>query len=363
MSDLPAPRKIRVLVVEDSPTVQALLEHILNDVPDFQVVGVAQDGERAVAMVCDFLPDVITMDIHMPKMDGFEATRRIMETRATPIVIVSASSTVLESTTAVRALGAGAVAIEARPVGFGHPNFVRSAAKLVETLRLMAGVKVIRRWAKRESAPGEFSRPKVAVYHASRIRLAAIGASTGGPAVLLTILSALPQDLPFPVVIVQHICDGFVAGLVEWLDRAIVLPVQVAQDHELLRAGHVYLAPSGAHLRVTSRGRALLDDSPPQYGVRPSVDHLFRSVALAYGREAVAVLLTGMGTDGAGALGLVKQVGGITVAQDEASSVVHGMPGTAIRMGAADHVLSPEAIGPLLRNLGTLNSNHHVNSD
>jgi two-component system chemotaxis response regulator CheB len=351
---LPAAPKIRVLVVEDSLVVRDFLTHILNSVPDFQVVGVAHDGEQAITMVRETRPDVVTMDIHMPKMDGFEATRRIMETQATPIVIVSASSTVLETVTACRALGAGAVAVEARPFGFGHPEFEQSTAQLVETLRLMAGIKVVRRWAQRDgTGMASHGKPLPAPVRRGTIRLAAIGASTGGPAALATILAKLPPELPFPVVIVQHICDGFTAGLAEWLGQVSSLPVRVAAAGELLRAGQIYIAPSGVHLGVNANLRATFGFGPLENGVRPAISHLFRSVAGACGSQAIAVLLTGMGVDGAAELKWVRDAGGITVAQDEASSIVHGMPGEAIRLGSAEQVLRPEAIGALLRSYGS----------
>jgi len=342
--------RIRVLVAEDSPVIRDFLTHILNLVPDFQVVGLAHDGEQAVAMACDCRPDVITMDIHMPKLDGFEATRRIMETRATPIVIVSGSSTVTESVTAFRALEAGALAAVPRPHGIGHPKFEASAAKLVETVRTMAGVPMVRRWPKREGGTGGISLVMPAPTR-SEIRIVAIGASTGGPGAIATILAALPKDLPFPILIVQHICDGFTAGFCEWLIQATGLPVHIATGGELPLPGHVYVAGSGTHLGVNSSLRITLEASPPEDGLRPSVGYLFRSVAAAYGKSAVGVLLTGMGTDGADALGLIRSRGGLTIAQDAASSVVHGMPGEAIRRGAAMHVLSPESIGAFVRNL------------
>jgi two-component system chemotaxis response regulator CheB len=347
-----AASRVRVLVVEDSPVVRDFLTHILSLTPDLQVVGVAHDGEQAITMVREVRPDVITMDIHMPGMNGFEATRRIMETQATPIVIVSGSSTVGESVTAIRALAYGAVAIMPRPYGFGHPEFAESAARLVETVRLMAEVKVVRRWAQPGAKAGAGAAPRVSPAPVrADTRIVAIGASTGGPAAVVTILAALPKDLPFPVVLVQHICEGFTAGFAEWLGQTSGLPVHVAADGDVLLPGQVYVAPSGAHLGVSGSGRAQLSASPPENGVRPAVSHLFRSVATAFGRQAVAVLLTGMGRDGAEELKLIRDRGGLTIAQDRASSVIHGMPGEAIRLGGAVHVLAPEAIGALLRGL------------
>jgi two-component system chemotaxis response regulator CheB len=343
--------RIRVLVVEDSPVIRDFLTHLLNLVPDLEVVGVAHDGEEALNMISKCQPDVITMDIHMPGLDGFETTRQIMETRATPIVIVSGSSSVMGSVTAFRALAVGALAVVARPYGFGHPEFASSAHQLVETLRLMAEVKVVRRWPKRTA--GAAAAPPVSALVAAKaeVRMVAIGASTGGPAAITTILTGLPKDLPFPLLIVQHICGGFVDGFVEWLAQTSGLPVHLAAHGELPLPGHVYVAPDGFHMGVNGSNRIRLDAAPPENNLRPAVAYLFRSVAAAHGRHAAAILLTGMGTDGAKELKLVRDCGGVTVAQDQASSVVHGMPGEAIRLGTAMHVLPPESIGAFISEL------------
>ena len=344
--------KIRVLVVEDSPTVRDFLTHILNLVPDFEVVGVAHDGEQAVEMVRQCQPDIVTMDIHMPRMDGFEATRQIMATQATPIVIVSGSDRVGERATAVEALGAGALAVEARPVGTGHPNFARSTAKLVETVRLMAGVKVVRRTI--NGISGSQSTPPMPLIGDRTFRrpaIVAIGASTGGPQAVAAVLKMLHNSPPFPVVLVQHIADGFTLGLAAWLSQATGQTVRVAVDEEPLQPGQVYVAPNNLHLGINRHHRIALANEPPEEGQRPAVDYLFRSVAAVYGGRAVGVLLTGMGADGATGLGMIRELGGLTLAQDEASSVVHGMPGQAIRRGAAIQVLPPRAIGKLLNQL------------
>ena len=345
------PARIRILVVEDSPVIRDFLTHILNLVADLQVVGVAHNGEEALKLVREHRPDVITMDIHMPGMNGFETTLRIMETQATPIVIVSGSSSVTEAVTAFQALKVGALAVMPRPYGFGHPQFTSSTNQLVETLRLMAGVKVVRRWPAQQIGSCELVAA-TAVPAGTQVRMVAIGASTGGPAAIATILAGLHGKLPCPLLIVQHICDGFIHGFVEWLNQVCGLPVHLAVHGEQPLPGHVYIAPDGFHMGVSPARAILLDAAPPADGLRPSVAYLFRSVAAVFGPQALAILLTGMGSDGAKELKLIRDAGGITVAQSRASSIVHGMPGEAIRLGAAKHVLAPEAIADLLSGLG-----------
>lgn len=344
---------IEVLVVEDSAVVREFLIYLLESDPDLHVVGTAQDGAAAVAAVECMEPQVITMDINMPKMDGFEATRRIMETHPRPIVIVSGSWDTREVATAFRALEAGALAVLPRPVGPGHPDHETTAQEFVQTVRLMSEVKVVRRWARvrREEAVPP-APPTVEIRRTQEdIRLVAMGASTGGPLVLQTILSGLPKDFCVPVLIVQHIASGFVQGLVEWLTQTSGLPVHVAIHGERLLPGRAYVAPDGLHLGVDGNGGIALSTGEPENGPRPAVSHLFRSVSRIYGAQAIGVLLTGMGKDGAEELKKMKEQGASTIAQDQESSVVHGMPGEAIRLEAATYVLPPESIGPVLASL------------
>jgi two-component system, chemotaxis family, protein-glutamate methylesterase/glutaminase len=343
---------IKVLVVEDSPVVREFLVHILGADPRIQVIGTANDGEQALEAVARQRPDVITMDIHMPKLDGLEATRRIMETYPTPIVIVSGSTDPREVATTFRAMEAGAVAVLRRPAGIGHADHDATAGELVQTVKLMSEIKVIKRWPRAGRQP-EAPRPAEArsAEVEAKVKIIAIGASTGGPPVLQTILAALPKDFPVPVLIVQHMAVGFIQGFVQWLAQTSSLPVHLATHEELIRPGHVYVAPDEFQMRVERGGKIVLRKDEPENGLRPSVSYLLRSVADAYGRDAVGGLLTGMGRDGAEELKLLKDKGAVTFAQDKESSVVHGMPGAAIKLDAATLVLSPEKIAAMLASL------------
>lgn len=342
---------IKVLVAEDSPVVREFLVCILGSDPDIQVVGTANNGEEALEAVKRYRPDVITMDIQMPKMDGLETTRRIMETDPTPIVIVSGSSDPHETETTFRAMEAGALAVVGRPAGIGHPDHAATARELVQTVKLMAEVKVVRRWPKmrRESAsPAVAKTPRG---EAAKVKVIAMGASTGGPLVLQTILALLPKDLPVPVLIVQHMASGFITSFVEWLAQSSGLPVHVATHGEYLVPGHVYVAPDEFQMKVAYGGKIVLTQDEPESGLRPSVSYLFRSLAAVYGGDVVAGLLTGMGRDGAEELRRLKEKGAVTFAQDKDSSVVHGMPGEAIKLDAATFILAPDKIAAVLTNL------------
>ena len=342
---------IKVLVVEDSPVVREFLVHILGADPDIRVIGTAHDGEEALEAIARKQPDVITMDVHMPKMNGLDATRRIMETCPTPIVVVSGSTDPAEVATTFEAMEAGALAVLRRPAGIGHPDHEATARELVQTVKLMSEVKVVRRWSRaRRDSIARPAQPRLERAPGS-CRIVAIGASTGGPPVLQTILSQLPKDFPAPVLVVQHMAAGFVRGFIEWLAQSSRLPVHLAAHGEQMLPGHVYVAPDELQMKVERGGRIVLTREPPENGLRPSVSFLFRSVAEVYGGDAVAGLLTGMGRDGADELKLLRDKGAVTFAQDKVSSVVHGMPGEAIKLDAATLVLSPEKIAGVLAQL------------
>ncbi len=339
---------VRVLVVEDSAVTREYLTYLLGEDPALSVVGTARDGVEAVAQAERLKPDVIVMDVHMPRMNGLEATRQIMERVPTPIVIVSASISREEVQVTFKALEAGALTALDKPGGPDHPEHAEDARRLVETVKLMAEVKVVRRWRRQERP---VVPPPVSTRPDREIRLVAIGASTGGPQAVAAVLRELPGDLAVPILLVQHIAPGFAAGLIEWLDQGTQLAVKLAEPGEGVRPGTVYVAPDGSQMGITRGGRILLAKDSVEDGFCPSASYLFSSVAEAYGRCAAGILLTGMGRDGAGGLLRLRQMGGLTIAQDEETSVIFGMPGEAVRLGAAEYVLSPEQIAVTVRSV------------
>jgi two-component system, chemotaxis family, protein-glutamate methylesterase/glutaminase len=347
---------IRVVVAEDSPTARALLIAVLGGEPDFEVVGECTDGDDAVKLAKRLHPDVMTMDLHMPRMDGLEAIRRIMNEAPTRIVVVSNSIGSHDVRASMEALRAGALTAMPKPCGPGAPEFSEQSRQLTATVRAMSEVKVIRRWA---SGPSP-ATPLVAC-PASFVRktpgIIVIGASTGGPAALHRLLSDLPARIAVPVVVVQHIAHGFLPGLVDWLNSVSKLPVKIAQDGERLAEGTVFIAPDAHHLSLSNRNALALNTGAPFGGHRPSVTALFESAARVYGAEALAVILTGMGNDGVEGLAAVHRAGGHVIAQDEQSSVVFGMPGAAIHAGVAHEVLP---LGQIAQRLGEVLSALHT---
>lgn len=341
---------IKVLLVDDSPTTREFLTSLINSDSWLQVVGRATNGEEAIRLTAQLQPDIVVMDINMPKMNGYEATGKILEVHPVPIVICSTIWQPGEVVRCFEAIEAGAVTAIAKPPGPGHPEFSRLTSQFLQTIRAMSEVRVVRRMKRSrntfEPAPAAASpEPRVAP------QLLAMGASTGGPPVIKEILERLDHDFPLPILVVQHIAPGFLDGMVSWLDMAIPFPVKIPTPGERLRPAHVYLAPNAAQMGVT-HGRIYLDKTAfPENGLRPAVSYLFRSVAAEYGPTGIGVLLTGMGRDGAAELKTLRERGALTIAQDAASSVVNGMPGEAVKLQAAAHVLPPAEISRVINNV------------
>ncbi len=338
---------IHVLVVDDSKVSRDLLSGILESEPDISVIGTASSGTEAVRLAKILTPDIITMDINMPGMDGFEAARQIMEESPVPIIIISGVDNLAEIAASFRVMEAGALAILPKPPHPTSQEFPAKSQEIINAIRTYVEIKVIRR--------ARTHRQKHDIPDLTRIskgvppRMVAIGASTGGPPVIQTILRLLDPKFPLPMVLVQHMSPGFIHGFAEWLSESTGFRVKVPGDNEKLLPGVLYVAPDGLQTGVSCDLRILQSDAPPEHNLRPSVSYLFRSVAGNIGPAAVGVLLTGMGTDGSQELLGMRKRGAITLIQDRASSIVYGMPGEAMRIGAASLVLSPEEIAQELR--------------
>ncbi|MEB3229904.1 MAG: chemotaxis-specific protein-glutamate methyltransferase CheB [Leptolyngbyaceae bacterium] len=390
-----AKQPIRVFVVEDSPIATVILNRIFSSAPDIEVVGTARTGRDALHLIPKTQPDVICTDLHMPQMGGLELTQHLMADYPRPILVISASVSEEDSATVFQLLKAGAVDVFPKPQGGSAADYEGIKLALINKVRVLAGVKVFtqhRRFGTAGTSPSpapasasppvatvsisspSISSPSISSPSTSWLnsgktglgtanlgmapqidirspRIIAIAASTGGPNALHTVLKEFPANLPIPVVCVQHISEGFLGGLVAWLDRECQVSVQVAQTGEQPQAGTVYFAPENYHLEIGSTGQLLCQQSPYVSGHRPSATVLFKSVATYYRRSVVAALMTGMGRDGADGLLDIAQVGGITLVQDEASCVVFGMPREAIALGAAQKVLPLTAIGPQILKL------------
>ena len=339
---------IKVLVVDDSAVAREFISQLLAADPQIEVVGAVRGGAEGIAFVNRNKPDVITMDINMPVMNGLEATRQIMETQPLPIVIVSGNWEPGEVATTFQAMEAGALAIVQRPKGIGHLEHETMAKDLVRTVKLMSEIRVVRRWSGKKAMALPQAAVMVLPETPADVFVVAIGASTGGPLVIKTILSGLPRDFSAAALIVQHITPGFLQGMVDWLADTSVIPVRIAVQGERILPGQAYFAPEDYNMGLGSDLSIRLSGEGPENGAKPSVGYLFRSVAGACGKNAVGILLTGMGSDGAKELRLMREKGALTMVQDRESSVVYGMPGAAVEIDAADHVLAPDKIVAVL---------------
>lgn len=331
-------KPIRVLIVEDSAVVREHLRRIIAADTRFEVVGMTASGEEAVDAVERLAPDVISMDIQLPGIGGFEATRRIMTRRPTPIVIVSGTES-RDVSLAMEAFKAGALSIVEKPVSSAHQAYEGIAGRLRTQLAIMSEVKVVR-----QREPGGMRRAgRFPAAGENPWRLLAVGASTGGPNALSQVLGGLGAGFPLPIVVVQHMAQAFLDGFAQWLSSLSGFPVTVVNERVLLAPGQVYLAPGDSHLAIDGVS-ALLDGSPPVKNHRPSANVLFASAARHFGSSVIGVLLTGMGDDGASGLREIKDAGGFTIAEAESSAVIYGMPGAAVKLGAACESVALEGI-------------------
>ncbi len=349
--------QIKVLIVEDSKTSQVLLSRIINSDPRLTVIGTASDGIEALEFLERQTPDVVTLDIHMPRMNGAEFTKKVMATNPVPIVVVSVSWQPNDVNLAFQCLESGALSALEKPTDISNPRFKTLCVELIDTAVSMSEVKLVRR---RKKSGGDEHAPSKCTDDEVRFSVIAVGASTGGPLALKTLLSELPSDIPASILIVQHILDAFVEGMAVWLSKKSSWKVKVAVDGEPLTPGCAYLAPCGKHLEVSSGTRISVTDGPPENGAKPSVSHLFRSVADVYGKNSIGIILSGMGVDGAKELGVMKEAGSITFAQDEASSVVFGMPREAIELNAVCYTHTPAGIASIICDLMKPNVRHKL---
>ncbi|HEY1797504.1 MAG TPA: chemotaxis-specific protein-glutamate methyltransferase CheB [Stellaceae bacterium] len=344
--------RTRVLVVEDSLTVRRRICEVLGSDPAIELVGEAGDGREAIDLCREVRPDVVTMDMILPVMSGLAATEYIMAYCPTPILVVSSSFNRGELFKTYDALAAGAVDVLEKPTGLEPDG--EWERRLLLQVKLVARIRVITHLRQRlpqlnraaPSAVGAADRSETGARHADVL---AIGASTGGPGAVVEVLRGLRPPFSYPILLVLHIAEPFGAAFAEWLDGQTDWPVAYPRDGDPLAAaaGRIVMAPPGRHLLVRN-GKLRLNSDPERHSCRPSIDVLFESLALEYGPGVAAALLTGMGRDGAAGLLAIRNAGGATVAQDEESSVVYGMPREAARLGAAERVLPLKHIGPAL---------------
>jgi two-component system chemotaxis response regulator CheB len=378
------PDPIKVLIVEDSPTVSRILSSIIEADPAFQVVGIATDGAEAVRMTSRHRPNIITMDVNMPRMSGIEATEYIMAHQPTPILVLTAFSK-QDLDLSFKMLSVGALEIMEKP---DASEWQTRKDRILDRLKLLSRIKVITHvrgksriykdtpLISRDTArtapldPSKVYKPPVvkvapplngkpvipvvkpaaptpsgpspqpdSALLARRFEVLGVAASTGGPPALSKLLGQFPADLPVPVFVVQHIPAGFSAGLADWLNGETPLKVKLAEEGEVPQAGFAYLPADDRHLTFLPNGRMHLDESPARYGLRPSADLTFEAMSRIWPAKTLAVILTGMGRDGSQGMRHLNQAGGYNIAQDEASSVIFGMPKAAIELGVIDKVL------------------------
>lgn len=345
---------IKVLLVEDSPIALEILSRLLSSSSEIKVVGKAHNGKEALELIPKSQPAVICTDLHMKEMDGLAFTQHIMATDPRPILVISNSVHKHNTQTIFQLLEAGALDVFPKPSTGLVSDYQQVGRDLIGKIKLLAGVTV---FTKRQPSVNQINSATSLLHSStarqsmnvnSSIRIVTIGASTGGPQALHKILAQLPANFPFPVICTQHISEGFLQGLIDWLGSECKLKVKIAQSGDSPHSGTVYFAPERCHLELDTMGRFICSLSSPVDGHCPSITVVFQSVAKFYGRGTAGVLLTGMGKDGATGMQAIASAGGMTIAQDEKSSVIFGMPKEAIALGAAQHILPIGEIAPFL---------------
>lgn len=350
-------KKIKVLVVEDSPVVRELLVHIINSDPRLTVVGAVGSAEEALSQLDTLVPDVISLDIRLPGMNGLDATLEVMASRPTPIVVVSASVEDDDLNIAMNALRAGALTVVEKPVGISNEAYQEVATQLCNQLAIMSQVKVVRQARRRGLHFGSPGRAEAlakeiesGTWEGAAPKVLALVASTGGPNALSQVLSGLGESFPLPILLVQHMTPSFLEGFVNWLNSITPFEVNLARDGMDLQPGRIYLPPPDHHLEVRT-GHIRLSTSPPVENQRPSGTVLLRSVAEAYRDAAIGVILTGMGADGARGMAEMRKVGAYTIAEDETTTVIYGMPAEAVKIGSVRESLPLDGIAPRILEL------------
>ncbi len=345
--------KVRVLIVDDSQVTRSLFTGILERDDRFELVGVAFNGKQAIEYVAAYKPDVVSMDIEMPVMDGIRATQHIMAHHPVPILIVSSLYRPERAELAMEVLEAGALSIIPKPQGPGHPRFEHNVRQYLQMLRILSEVKVIRRKPRLpHPEKAAYKRPVAAPkgegeekqFTARDYKVLLIGASAGGPDAIKTIISRLPKQFPLPILLVQHIDPHFAEAYRSWVQSFSAMEVKFATTDQVLLPGSVYMPPGDLHLVFAAQDMATLSPAPPVRGHRPCISMLFQSARDVYGDQVIAVLLSGMGADGAFEMKQLRDGGALTIAQEETSCLVFGMPREAIRYGGATKVLTPSQI-------------------
>lgn len=339
---------IKVFIVDDSRTARELLTHIIESDPELKVVGYAEDGKMALQWLHEHTCDVITMDIHMPYINGFEVAKKIMETKPIPTVIISSGYTPTDNLMAFRALEVGALSILEKPGALSDATYYQKAQAIISTIKMISDIKIMTRHNKQ--CVSKTKNSPIAIESKIKIKAVGIGASLGGPLAIAQILEDLPSSFPVPIFIVQHIAAGFSKDFIQWLQERSALRICAAKDGEIAQAGCVYVAADKCQMEVKQGGMISFNYTSSSH-IQPSVGSLFKSLANSYGSQCIGVILTGMGSDGAKELLIMKQKGAHTIAQDEKSCVMFGMPKEAILLKAASQILPLNIIAHTLNTL------------